>query len=88
MFIYNLKLSKTNIFKIIFIIVVIILLLFFCISGYKIFVASTSVNNNENLNIANITPNNYTNILKAVHDNIDTYIGQTIKFSRLHISCK
>ena len=86
MFIYNFKLSKTNIFKIIFIIVVIILLLFFCISAYKIFVSSSSVNNN--IKIANITPNNYTNILKAVHNDLDTYIGQTIKFSRLHISCK
>ena len=31
--------------------------------------------------IAQIKPQNYTNILKAVHDNLDNYIGQKIAFS-------
>ena len=31
--------------------------------------------------ITEILPNNYTNILKAVHDDINSYIGKEIKFS-------
>ena len=79
MFIYNFNLSKTNIFKIIFVIFVVILIIFFGISAYRIFTDSSITN--SNLNVANITSSNYTNILKAVHENLDTYVGQTIKFS-------
>lgn len=80
MFVYNFKLSKTNIFKIIFCIVVIILILFFLISAFKIFNSSKPMEENTNVDVANITSKNYTNILKAVHDDLDTYLGQTIKF--------
>ena len=31
--------------------------------------------------ISKITANNYTNILKSVHDNIDNYVGVTINFT-------
>lgn len=83
MFIYNFKLSKTNIFKIFFVIAVIILFILFIISAYKIY--STGKNSNTILpsstDVAEITTQNYTNILKTVHENIDTYVGQKIKFS-------
>ena len=81
MFVYNVKLSKTNIFKAIFIIVVIILIIFFAVSAYRIFSEGKSANSSTKQNVANITANNYTNILKAVHDDLDTYVGQSIKFS-------
>lgn len=80
MFIYNFKLNKTNIFKICFVLVVIILLILFGICSYKIYKETTN-NKIKTNNIANITANNYTNILKAVHDNLDNYIGQNINFS-------
>ena len=80
MFIYNVNLSKTKLFKIILIIVIVLLIIFFGISAYRIlnpiFSASTA-----HPNVATITPQNYTNILKAVHEDIDTYVGQSIKFS-------
>ena len=79
MFIYNFKLSKTNIFKIIFCLFVIVLIIFFGISAYRIFTDNSITNSNEN--IAEISANNYTNILKSVHDDLDTYVGQNIKFS-------
>ena len=84
MFVYNFKLSKTKIFKIVFTCVVFLLIAFFVISAYRVFEATNqenNINSNEQLNVANITVNNYTNVLKAVHDNLDTYLGQTIKFS-------
>lgn len=34
-----------------------------------------------NPKIANIQANNYTNILKTVHDNLDEYLGQKISFT-------
>ena len=81
MFIYNINMTKTKIFKIVFVLVVLILLIFFGISAYKIFESTNSISNSSNKNIADITANNYTNILKAVHDDLNTYVGQTIKFS-------
>ncbi|MBR1802420.1 MAG: hypothetical protein IJ777_00360 [Clostridia bacterium] len=35
----------------------------------------------ENKDICEINTGNYTNVLKAVHDNIDDYVGKKIKFS-------
>ena len=31
--------------------------------------------------VANITSSNFTNILKQIHDDIDTYVGQSINFT-------
>ena len=86
MFVYNFNLNKSKIFKIIFFIIVIILIIFFSISAFKIFSSALSSKSDvdtclPNEHIANISPENYTNVLKAVHENIDTYIGQSIKFS-------
>lgn len=86
MFVYNFNLNKSKIFKIIFFIVVIILIIFFSISAFKIFSSAFDSKNDidtclPNGHTANISPENYTNVLKAVHENIDTYIGQSIKFS-------
>ena len=76
----NIKLSK--LFKIFFIIVAILMLLFFGISAYKIFSKSNDTASLETSNdIIEITPNNYTNVLKEVHDNIDTYVDKKIKFT-------
>lgn len=79
MFIYNFKLSKTNIFKIALAVAIIVLVIIFGISAYRIF--SSGISDNKNANVANIDSSNYTNILKAVHDDLDTYIGQSVKFS-------
>ena len=55
-------------------------------SIYKLFIAQQQENRlvlDDKINhseVTEISPNNYTNILKAVHDNIDSYIGKKIKF--------
>lgn len=83
MFVYNLKVDSGKIIKVVFIIAIIIAIIFFVISTYKIFKKGNEMNVNDNIinDIYNITANNYTNILKAVHDNLDNYVGQKIHFS-------
>ena len=79
MFVYNVRLSSGKLFKCVLAVMLIIVFIITGISIYKTFPrkASSSVSDN----VYQITPNNYTNILKAVHDNLDNYIGQKIAFS-------
>ena len=82
MFIYNLKLNGSIIFKTLLTIIIFIVICLCGIIGYKIYVASTTINDEMDLNkTAELTNQNYATILKAVHDDIDSYIGQKIKFS-------
>ena len=82
MFIYNFKLNVKSIVKVVFIIITIIITIFFLISTYKIISESFKVKDKmDTPDIAYIEPNNYTNILKSVYENLDTYIGQKICFS-------
>ena len=83
MFVYNLKINGTKTFRIIVICIVLIALLLLALSIYSFyykskFIISDSLPSNS---IINIKPSNYTNILKQVYDDIDTYIGQTINFT-------
>ena len=76
----NIRLNK--LFKVFFIITSIILLFIFIISMYKIFYKS--INKTDEINSSDITEissNNYTNVLKAVHDDLDSYIGKTVNFT-------
>lgn len=83
MFIYNLKLNSSSLFKLLLAIIVLIVLCLCGIIAYKIYIASTnSVNDNLKTNdITTLNTKNYSTILQAVHDDIDSYIGQKIKFS-------
>lgn len=84
MFIYNIKFNKTKAFKIFFIIISIVVLLLFIFALYKIInKANLSYANSDQFsksNIKNISNQNYTNILKASHENIDEYVGNRIHF--------
>ena len=56
----------------------------FCIGVYKIYSKSSYLKLSDtmyNNDIVNISSNDYTNILKAVHDDIDSYLGMKIHFS-------
>lgn len=48
------------------------------VTVYKIIFKSKTVSSSD---VYQITPNNYTNILNSVHNDIDTYIGQKISVS-------
>lgn len=80
MFICNFKINSNIILKLFLTILLIIVLLIIGISIYKIF-NNPLENAVDDSNIYNLTPNNYTNVLKAVHNDLNTYIGQKIKFS-------
>ena len=87
MFVCNIKLNKKIIFRISLILMFLITIVIAILGIWQV----VSKNNNIDVNylndsipsseIAQIKPQNYTNILKAVHDNLDDYIGQKIAFS-------
>ena len=83
MFIYNLKINGAKTFIIIIIFIILIALLVLSLSIYNFYFKSKFIiNDNIPYNsIADIKPNQYTNILKQVYDNIDTYVGQSISFT-------
>ena len=76
MFIYNVKVSGSLLFKIFFVVVTIIILSVFSVCCYNLF---TSAKNNVNVSdnsssVIELTTQNYTNILKDSHEHIDDYV--------------
>lgn len=80
MFICNFKLTHKLVFKILFVLIFICVFFIAGISIYKVFHYEGVNDTIPSPKIANISTDNYTNILKSVHDNIDEYIGQKITF--------
>ena len=82
MFVYNVKFNSKSIVKFSLIIISIIIVIFFLISLYKILSASFNVNDKiPESDVAHIKVEEYTNILKSVYENLDSYVGQKICFS-------
>lgn len=87
MIIYNFKVNKKFILKSCLIFMTIICLSIGTIGIYKVIINIRNQNNNlindtiPSNEIASIEPENYTNILKQIHEDIDTYLGQKITFS-------
>lgn len=83
MFIYNLKVNKLNLFRIIIILIIIIALLLLSLSIYNFYRKSKLMVNDDipANSIANIESNQYTNILQQVYEDLDTYVGQSINFT-------
>lgn len=83
MFVYNLKLNGTKLFRIIIIGIVIIALIILSLSVYNFYYKSKFILNDglPTNSIAHIESNQYTSILKEVYENIDTYVGQSINFT-------
>lgn len=84
MFIYNVKVRGGLLLKIIIVILSLFMLIVFGISIYRIFFTSGKFKIDDKVvanEITEIQPENYTNILKAVHDDLDSYVGMKIKFS-------
>lgn len=85
MFVYNVKINGSKTFKVFFTgicILMVIILIIVCIRVFRGADKSSSVADGISKNtVFKISTSNYTNVLKAVHDNIDTYIGKKITFS-------
>lgn len=87
MFVYNVKVNGGKIFKVFFTCVIVLIV---CILGVVIFKVFTGASNSsysldlhcvQKNGVCPISASNYTNILKAVHDDIDSYVGVKIHFS-------
>ena len=82
MFVWNIKLNGKKLVKIFLVIIAIAITIYFAISAYMIYSNSFKVKDEVNSSkMINISNNNYTNILKSVHDDIDSYVGKEICFS-------
>ena len=84
MFIYNVKVNSSRVFKIFILIISILIALLFMFICIKIFSESKKERVNfemPNPSVIDITSENYTNILKAVHEDLDTYVDKKIHFS-------
>lgn len=90
MFIYNLKLNKKNYGKLIIAFFSIICIILLGISISKILNEIKTESQKEIIRdnysipspkIAELTAENYCNILKEVHENLKTYLGQKISFT-------
>ena len=84
MFIYNVKINGSKIFKYFFTGVIILIICILCIVLFRIFSGAGNANDSSCLpqnDVFEISSKNYTNVLKTVHDDIDTYVGMKIKFT-------
>lgn len=85
MHIYNIKINKNFIFKTLLILITLItlgLLLFNIFNIYhNVRHYSVSSQTDADPDVINITPSNYTTMLKAIFENTDDYIGKQISFS-------
>ncbi len=82
MFVYNLKINGIKTFRRLFIVILIIIFLIVGIVTYKVFKgASDSEYSLLKSSSFEIKPSNYTNILKAVTENPDNYIGTKFTFT-------
>ena len=85
MFVYNLKINGSKTFKYIFISIVLVILIIVAAAIIRIFIGASNASQNSPCSpmngVSQISAKNYTNILKAVHDNIDNYVGLKIKFT-------
>ncbi|MBR3255328.1 MAG: hypothetical protein IKF97_03825 [Clostridia bacterium] len=83
MFICNFKVNGSKIFKVFFTGMTLLLIFILVFVTYKIFYGAK--NNNKacmpQSDVFVIEPKNYTNVLKASHENIDNYVGKKINFT-------
>ena len=81
MFIYNLKLNSSMIFKLLIFVIILIVICLCIFIVYKLYKQSIDHCESSFNNITEITNQNYSNILQMVHNDLDSYIGQKIKYS-------
>lgn len=85
MFVYNIKINGSKAFKCFFIGIVIFIVIIVGIVCFKIFNGASNASLDSSCmpknKVSTISSSNYTNILKATHENIDSYVGVKINFT-------
>lgn len=83
MFICNFKVNSNFLLKMFLVLLLLIVLSIVAFSIYKLFnnasfTVDDALNNSQ---VYSLTSENYTNVLRAVHNDLDNYVGQQISFS-------
>lgn len=85
MFVYNIKINGSKTFKYFFVGIVLLVIVIVGIVSFKVFhgahnsfKSSSCLPQNKIFKLSTV---NYTNVLKAVHENIDDYVGVKINFT-------
>lgn len=82
MFVCNMKLNSKVIFRIIFSVLGILILIMLGIGCVRVFKnKNANAEGNKQEKVTAISANNFTNVLKTVHVNLDSYVGTKIKFT-------
>lgn len=85
MFIFNVKVNGGKIFKYFFIGIIAFLVVILGIVMYRVFGGANNASKSQRCfpqnGVSEIQPKNYTNVLKTVHENIDSYVGKKICFT-------
>ena len=85
MFICNFKVNGSKIFKYFFTGIVLLIIAILIFVSIKLFVGAKNEKNVSSCvpqnDVSIISTKNYTNVLKTVHENIDTYVGIKINFT-------
>lgn len=83
MFVCNFKINGSKLFKVFFTCITLLLIFILVFVTYKIFYGANSANSScmPQADVFKINSKNYANILKAVHNDIDTYVGKKINFT-------
>ena len=80
MFVYNVKINGSKVFKIFLACVIVVILCILAIICFRIFTGANQASKNSTCmppsGVSKISAKNYTNILKTVHENIDDYERQ------------
>ncbi len=85
MFIYNIKINGSKAFRYFFIGVVLLVIVIVGIVSVRVFQGANHSSKNSSClpqnKVSKLSTANYTNVLKAVHENIDAYVGNKINFT-------
>ena len=83
MFVFNFKINGNKTAKILLGILCIIILILTAFICYRVIFNNFFKTNDTYLENATfeLTTQNYTNVLQEVHNDIDTYVGQKVKFT-------
>lgn len=85
MFIYNVKINGSKIFKYFFIGIVLLVIIIIGVVSFRVFQGANNSSENSSClpqnRVSKLSAANYTNVLKTVHENIDDYVGVKINFT-------